>query len=178
MPPYLTEDFFVPRSTSNEAFVDVIVMELGDQMTRSPHIIVGILDAQGHADGQLRTAEDNIHLYQPYQAPSGNGTTRLKFFKRSTNYLPPGTTGDSRDAEDRLLRAPMRALPEIGGFSGVWVPGAPSYLVLQSSSSRPHIMPLDYGEIKDLCPLDTEHCTAGFAFVTEMVRFVFRLRPS
>ena len=41
LPPFLSEDFTIRRSSAREILVEILVAELGDSVTKTPYLIVG-----------------------------------------------------------------------------------------------------------------------------------------
>lgn len=63
----------------------------------------------------------------------------------------------------------MRSLPDVGGYSAVFVPGPSPRFVVKTSKSHPHAIPFR-GQASHLSSLHTEKCRNGFVYVDDKVR--------
>lgn len=68
-------------------------------------------------------------------------------------------------------RYPLRIIPDLNGYSVVWMPGSPSHLIIKSASSPPQIISVAGGEVNSLHSLNTPTCKSGFTYIEDRVSF-------
>ena len=75
------------------------------------------------------------------------------------------------DSEDWLSEEEprLKSLPDIGGYSTVFVKGATPSLILKEASSSPKILELNVPGIHDLATFHTARCERGFAYINQSV---------
>lgn len=106
-------------------------------------------------------------IYQPYQGyKEEDSPITLRFLKIANPHLP--NLPADVDTEDERHR-PLRAIPDLGGYSTVYVPGASPRLILKSASSAPQIVPVKSIGIRALCGLHTATCEKGLLYITDNV---------
>ncbi|KAL9101501.1 MAG: hypothetical protein Q9163_003249 [Psora crenata] len=154
LPPFLSTDFYVRRSSCHGAVIEILIAELGDSVQKAPYMI-------------LRTVEDDLVIYQPYQSPiQGSKDTSLRFLKLPSNHASSTPTENGVMEEDEIKIGPrLRAIHALSGYSTVWVPGSPSSLILKSASSPPQNISLSGASITNLHGLHTSKCSRGFLYV-------------
>lgn len=118
----------------------------------------------------MRTENDELVIYRPHatQAEAGNGTSNLRLFKESNYSLPeasPGLGTEPPGLEQRSRK--LRVLPNVSGFSTVFMPGASAGFVLKTSSTVPHVIRLRGDYAQGLSSFDSSEigCTQGFVYV-------------
>ena len=127
---------------------------------------------------QLRTAENDLVIYQPYQSPiEGSKDTALRLLKLPHTYSPPTVDPDAMEDDETPKRCPLRMIHDLNGYSTVWLPGSPSHLIVKSASSPPNVVPVAGGEIQSLHSLNTSKCRNGIAYIDDKVSLPF-FRPS
>ncbi|KAL8822748.1 MAG: hypothetical protein Q9191_006522 [Dirinaria sp. TL-2023a] len=150
LPPFLSKDFTVRRSTAREKLTELLVADLGDVTMKSPYLI-------------LRSENNDITMYQPYQGPKEEGSNiTLRFHKIANTGLP--LPPDANDIEEGSRQA-LRIIPNLGGYSTVFLPGLSPTFILKPATSTPQIVPLRSGDIRSLSGLNVQHCENGFVYV-------------
>ncbi|KAL1303688.1 hypothetical protein AAFC00_007041 [Neodothiora populina] len=152
LPPVLSTDNTPRRATGKATLKELVFADLGDATFKSPYLI-------------LRSATDDLTIYEPFRHPDTPPTpftTNLRFRKVPGLQLPKYNTDES------LAKAgAMRALPNVGGYATVFLPGASSSFVMRNASSLPHVVPLRGKGVRGLCGLNSRHREAGFAYVDQ-----------
>ncbi|KAI9741103.1 MAG: mRNA cleavage and polyadenylation factor subunit [Cirrosporium novae-zelandiae] len=134
LPPFLTPEYLPKRLQAKEILTELIVADLGDQTFKSPYLI-------------LRAATDDLVIYSPYRSPSPRGasstapklsTGELRFLKVSNPQLakPPGEAAVELPADPAgpdIKLDPLRVLPDLNGYSAVFLPGANPSFVLKDA---------------------------------------------
>ena len=121
---------------------------------------------------QLRSANDDLVMYQPYQSPiEGNKDTSLRFLKISNPHLPSIPNEDPADVveQEQERRQPLRSLHDVSGYSAVFMPGQSPCFIIKSASSPPSIIDMCDGPVKSLTQLHSPTCKKGFLYVGEEV---------
>lgn len=115
------------RSTTRENLLQLVVADLGDSYCCLPYLI-------------LRTGNDELVVYKPFLADSpSEELAGLKFLKEANHVLPKiPTTSDDWRSEPR----PLRVLPNISGYSSVFIPGSSAGFVFRTSATSPHFIRL------------------------------------
>ena len=171
MPPFLSPEFTARRSSAKETLTEILVAELGDSTHKSPYMIVRILFATQDPFAnyrQLRSANDDLIIYQPYQSPiQGSTDTSLRFLKIANPHLPSVPKEDNEDAEEgqQERRQPLRSLHEVGGYSVVFMLGQSPCFIIKSASSPPQVTDLCDGPIRSLTQLHSPKCQNSFLYI-------------
>ena len=121
---------------------------------------------------QLRSINDDLIMYQPYQSPiEGSKDTLLRFLKIFNPHLPSIPNQDPADVEEQEQerRQPLRSLHDVGGYSAVFMPGHSPCFIIKSASSPPSVIDMCDGAIKSLTQLHSPTCKKGFLYVDEEV---------
>lgn len=117
---------------------------------------------------QLRHANDDLTLYQPFRYKAGNGLefSKTLFFQKLPNSAfaksPEEADLDEATHQPRILS--MRRCNNVGGYSTVFLPGASPSFILRSSKSMPRVMPLQGSGVIAMSPFHTEGCEHGFIY--------------
>ncbi|KAL4888118.1 CPSF A subunit region-domain-containing protein [Aspergillus ambiguus] len=137
------------RSTTRETLTEVVVADLGDAWSRVPYLLV-------------RTKTDDIVMYRPFvSSGSGNGSS-LCFLKSTNRVLPRMSPESFTDAPEGQRRSPpLRILPNVSGFSSVFMPGTSAGFVMKTSVSLPHFMRLR-GSVRCLDAFNSPGTGNGF----------------
>ncbi|KAJ5099106.1 hypothetical protein N7532_006107 [Penicillium argentinense] len=144
------------RSSTKETINEVHVADLGDRWASSPYLIA-------------RTDHDDIIVYKPVAIPTGAGGQSLqeiRFFREAHHSLSNVTS--KTPSEDTQNRArPLRSLPDISGFSAVFLPGSSSGFILKTATSSPHLVHLRGDFTRWLSSFDSAelYCEKGFIYV-------------
>lgn len=119
-------------------------------------------------DPQLRSANDDLIIYQPYQSPiEGSKDTSLRFLKIPNPHLPIIAREDSADFEEKQheRRQPLRSLHDVGGYSAVFMPGESPCFIIKSAFSPPGVIDMCDGSVKGLTQLHSPTCQKGFLYI-------------
>ena len=117
---------------------------------------------------QLRHANDDLTLYQPFRYKTGNGLefSKTLFFQKLPNSAfaksPEEADLDEATHQPRILS--MRRCNNVGGYSTVFLPGASPSFILKSSKSMPRVLPLQGSGVIAMSPFHTEGCEHGFIY--------------
>lgn len=122
---------------------------------------------------QLRSASDDLIIYQPYQCLTGESSdAALRFLKVSNTHVPRAPSEHTaRDSLDSRLQ-PLRVLGNVNGYSAVFLPGHSPSFILKTASSHPHVICLHSGAIGDLSGFHTQNCERGFIAIGEKVNML------
>ncbi|CAF9940116.1 MAG: mRNA cleavage and polyadenylation factor subunit, partial [Alectoria fallacina] len=155
LPPFLSPEFTARRSSTKEGLTEILVAELGDSTHKSPYMI-------------LRSANDDLIIYQPYQSPiEGSKDTSLRFLKIPNPHLPSIPNEDDADVEKeqqgRLQH--LRSLHDVGGYSAVFMLGQSPCFIIKSASSPPQVIDMCGGSVKSLTELHSPTCHKGFLYI-------------
>ncbi|MCJ1395282.1 mRNA cleavage and polyadenylation factor subunit [Xylographa bjoerkii] len=155
LPPFLSEEFMIRRSSAREPLVEILVAELGDTVTKSPYLI-------------LRSANDDVTIYNPYQsAIEGASNSSLRFAKISALGLSKLVT--SKVAEDQNYPIQkLRAIQDVGGYSTVFRSGVLPCMVLKIASAAMQIIPLKNASMKSFASFHTPDCQRGYLSVDDL----------
>ncbi|KAK1141930.1 mRNA cleavage and polyadenylation factor subunit [Aspergillus melleus] len=152
------------RSTTRELLSEIVVADLGDDWCTSPYLLI-------------RTVNNDISVYKPFSTAADTAETpsTLRFLKE-TNHVPPkaSSTVDPAELGDSLQKTPLRILPNVSGFSAVFVPGSSAGLILKTSKSRPHFTPLGGGSTWSLSSFNHDG-GASTSFITLDSKNIARL---
>ncbi|KAJ4297010.1 mRNA cleavage and polyadenylation factor subunit [Collariella sp. IMI 366227] len=155
IPPGLSADYAARKGTAKETLAEILVADLGDSTSKSPHLI-------------LRHANDDLTLYEPFRHKTGAGLefSKTLFFQKLSNTAfaksPEEAEDDEATHQPRFLS--MRRCNNIAGYSAVFVPGASPSFILRSSKSMPRVMPLQGVGVIAMSPFHTEGCEHGFIY--------------
>lgn len=173
LPPFLSREFTIRRSSARELLTELLVTELGDPTHKSPYLIVSaqppwkipVVDMW-----QLRSASDDLVIYQPYQSPvEGSKDTALRFLKLPNPYLPKSQTDDYSEDERPASRQPLQSLHNLGGYSVVFKPGSSPSFLIKSASSLPQVIELEEASVNSLAQFHTSSCMNGFLYIDREV---------
>ncbi len=148
----------------------MLITELGDSTHKSPYLVVSFIFTVLHFLNvdiwQLRSASDDLIVYQPYQSPiEGSKDTALRFLKISNPHLPKVPTDISLQDEQQECGQPLRSLHDLGGYSAVFKPGSSPSFLIKSSSSLPQVINFAEASVKSLGHLHTPNCQSGFLYI-------------
>ncbi|OXV09323.1 hypothetical protein Egran_02911 [Elaphomyces granulatus] len=146
------------RSATRETLTEILVADLGDAVFRQPYLI-------------LRTGSNDLVLYRPFWTSddSVKGPGSLRFLKEENHALPkmPSESSSKVINADQCISKPLRALPNVGGFSVVFMPGASSSFVFRTSVSLPHVINFRAGFVGGLCSFNSIGCQNGFIYLDD-----------
>ncbi|KAL8813991.1 MAG: hypothetical protein Q9223_006755, partial [Gallowayella weberi] len=169
LPPFLTPEFWVRRSQAKENLIELLVTELGDTSHKAPYLIV--IQPQRPMYGfllilvQLRSAANDLSIYQPYQSPvAGTRDTTLRFLKMPNPDFSKTSMSSGYEEDGETRREPMRAIHDISGYSTVFLPGDAPTFIIKSASSPPQLINTREKPIASLACLNTMNCKKGFVY--------------
>lgn len=123
---------------------------------------------------QLRSANNDLSIYQPYQSPlDGSLETSLRFLKIPTSQVPSWSGNTPYDEAQQTRMQPLRAIHDINDYSAVFMPGNQPSFIIKCAASPPQVIPLNTGPIRSLSRLNTSKCERGFIYIDERVSFHF-----
>ncbi|KAL9093951.1 MAG: hypothetical protein Q9165_003874 [Trypethelium subeluteriae] len=141
------------RSAAREQLAEVLVADLGDVPSKSPHLIV-------------RTSWDDVIIYKPYHFPATDSrqtfTSNLRWRKLDQPLIANWADSDDFLAEEGSR---LQYLADIGGYSAVFIKGATPSLIIKEASSIPRILEVRAPGIQGLTSFHTARCERGFAYV-------------
>lgn len=141
-------------------------------MSKSPYLIVScpslILSRQMINVAQIRHANDDLTLYEPWRIPSTQeaGLSKTLQFLKSPNEIfakDPEIAAED-DATLQPHNMPLRACGNVGGYGAVFLPGASPSFVIKSSKSTPKVIGLQGSGVQAMSPFHTEGCERGFIY--------------
>lgn len=136
-----------------ETLTEIVIADVGDYLDKTTYLII-------------RTSTDDVVLYQPFPVLGSVGSFRFrKVNSRRTAISPAEAVEESAEADTQRRNHPMRVLPDIDGYSAVFVPGASPALVLKHAASSPRIHSLQSKAIKTLNSYHGTICSRGFIYV-------------
>jgi cleavage and polyadenylation specificity factor subunit 1 len=163
--------------------------DLGDLASKSPYLIVSStvhpFRARWLIRYQLRAANDDLTIYEPFRVPSPHESTPLSkslhFLKVHNPHLAKNPDASAEAIADKEVEArdlPMRALRDIGGYTTVFLPGGSPSFILKSSTTIPKVLSLRGAGVRGFSGFHTAGCDRGFIYVdTEGVARVSQLPP-
>ena len=119
-------------------------------------------------DPQLRSAHDDLTIYQPYQSPiEGSKDTSLRFLKISNPHLPSVPKEDPVDVDEgqQERRRPLRSLHDVSGYSVVFMPGQSPCFIIKSAFGLPTVTDMRDGAVKTLTQLHSPTCQKGLLYI-------------
>lgn len=117
---------------------------------------------------QLRTANNDLVIYQPYQSPiEGSKDTSLRFLKVPNPHLSKARKEEESPESQEGQEPPrlLRALHDVCGFSTVFMQGLSPSFIIKSVSSPPQVVEFCDSFVKSLSQLHTSTCRKGFLYI-------------
>ena len=149
LPAVLSPDLPQRRVGAKESLTEILFADLGKEDTKQPFLI-------------LRSALDDLILYEPWGSNSGSWSDNLRFRKVPLTYIPKF---DELVAEENDSRpAPLRSIT-LGGRSTIYVPGSVPSLIVKESISQPKVLDLRAKHIRAITPLHHKVCEHGFGLI-------------
>lgn len=119
---------------------------------------------------QLRSTNDDLTIYQPYQSPlEGSSDTVLRFLKTSSSLPRPAAEPIYDEQHNRIQ--PLRAIQDLDNYSTVFMPGDSPSFIFKSASSLPQFINLRTGPVRSLSRLNISKCEKGFVYIGGNVIF-------
>lgn len=129
------------RPSATDDITEVLIADLGDDVAKAPYLIA-------------RNSVDDLIIYRLFLAPSGEVR-----FTKIANTVIATPKGDSSEGDDPR---PLVVLPNLGGYSTVFLPGSDPSFILATSHSTPHVQRLTGPTIRSLAPFHTASADRGF----------------
>ncbi|KAF2196300.1 hypothetical protein GQ43DRAFT_436136 [Delitschia confertaspora ATCC 74209] len=148
LPPFLTAEYAPRRTTAKAALTEILVADLGDMTTKSPHLIPFHYPARSSSSSE------------PF-------TSNLRWIKLSQQHLPKYSEEPALDTEDAGRREESTLIPldNVGGYSTVFQSGASPCFILKEASSAPRVIGLSSKAVKGLTRYHTAASERGFAYI-------------
>lgn len=181
-PPILSPEYTMKRSSAQAEIKDMLVAELGDEVARYPYLIVSTLlqdvsNAASLITFQLRTTSNEIILYEPFHAefnetkPWESSTLQfLKIFSPSFTRSAVSWSQEQKGHEEDNQSCALRALPGIGGYFTVFIPGESPCFLLKSAASSPKLLRVRERTIVGASGFHTKNCEKGWVYFDDEVR--------
>ncbi|KAG4415318.1 hypothetical protein IFR04_011522 [Cadophora malorum] len=157
VPPVLSADYAARRSAARETITELIVADLGDEVSKSPYLI-------------LRPSTDDLTIYEPFRTtsePTSPLSSTLQFLKIHNPHLARNPDVSAIETEDNVAGnrdEPMRAISNLGGYSTVFLPGGSPSFVLKTAKSTPKVLSLQGLGVRGMSSFHTEGCDRGFIY--------------
>ncbi|KAH7391412.1 CPSF A subunit region-domain-containing protein [Cadophora sp. MPI-SDFR-AT-0126] len=157
VPPVLSADYAARRSAARETITELIVADLGDEISKSPYLI-------------LRPSTDDLTIYEPFRTTSESTSSlssSLQFLKIHNPHLahsPDVSAVETQDEVGGNRNEPMRVISDLGGYSTVFLPGGSPSFVLKTAKSTPKVLSLQGLGVRGMSSFHTEGCDRGFIY--------------
>ncbi|KAI9842274.1 MAG: mRNA cleavage and polyadenylation factor subunit [Sclerophora amabilis] len=158
LPPLLSAGYTARRPGTRAELTEILVAELGDSTAKSPYLIV-------------RVANDDLTIYQPFHRSATEQdqslSLTLQFLKISNPSLAKAYSSsvDLPAAETDTSSSPLRRLPDVGGYSTVFLPGVSPSFILKEASTTPKVINLRGKAVKGMSGFHTGGCEKGWVYV-------------
>ncbi|KAL6715947.1 mRNA cleavage and polyadenylation factor subunit [Lecanora helva] len=137
-----------------------------DSDEESGNVLMFLLSVAGGL--QLRSVNDDIIVYQPYQAPlEGKKDTSLRFLKIPNPHIPQVPKESLDDDQRETPRQALRTLPDVQGYSAVVKRGSSPSFIIRSASSQPQVFDFAGDFLRSVGSLHTLSCQSGFVYTNE-----------
>lgn len=117
---------------------------------------------------QLRHANDDLTIYQPFRCKMGAGSefSKTLFFQKlpNTAFAKSPEEADQDDTTHQPRFLSMRRCNNIAGYSTVFLPGSSPSFILKSAKSVPRVIPLQGAGVIAMSSFHTEGCEHGFIY--------------
>ncbi|KAF3919622.1 hypothetical protein ABW20_dc0104464 [Dactylellina cionopaga] len=131
--------------TARDEIEEIIVANLGDNVHRSPYLIV-------------KTKRDDIIIYEPFIS---NGIC----FRKIYNMVLPTVSLSEQKAQS----GPLVKIDDLGGYGVAFMSGDTPTFVTKSSKSLPKLYKLQGGMVRSLSPFHTKETERGFLYIDAKV---------
>lgn len=175
LPPTLVPDVAPRRAAARETLTELMVADIGDAFSSNPYLMVrvSLVLAIPVLIVQVRTAGDDIVVYQPFHYPQthpGQSFTKNLRWLKIPNHHNTRSLDESTIEDSATLRVPpMRAMNDLGGYKTIFIPGGNPGLVLKESSSTPKVFSVSGSPVRAICSMNTSHHLNGMIAVDHEV---------
>lgn len=152
LPMQLAPDIPLPKHWRNsDDLEDAVLAKLGDTVEQRPFLVV-------------RNMTGDVILYEPFAVPDVVGSFRLKkAATRNADYNNDSTIEE--DGEAPRILPPVTTFTTASGYTGAFLPGEPSLVVLKTAASAPQIYPIGQRDVGSLCSVRNGSSEDDFAFI-------------
>ena len=159
------ENQFAKHWKQADTLTEITMARIGDKYDQQTYMLI-------------RNSSDDIVLYMPYSVPGSVGSFRFRrISSRRIATAPVEAIDESIEANTRRRNHSMRILPDIGGYTTVFVPGASPALILKHASSQPKVHNIASKTIKTLNTFHTAACDHGFVYVDDQDKLTVAQLP-
>ncbi|KLJ06944.1 protein CFT1 [Blastomyces silverae] len=156
LPQILSTEPPPKRATYRETLTEILVADIGDTVSRTPHLI-------------LRSSSNDLILYEPYHTTHSTEkkSSDLRFLKTINHHFPKFHAGSNVDDgfQSGTLPKPLRVLGDVCGYRTVFMPGNSPCFIIKSSTSIPHVLNLRGKTVHSLSSFNIPACEKGFVYV-------------
>ncbi|TWU76228.1 mRNA cleavage and polyadenylation factor subunit [Metarhizium rileyi] len=155
IPPFLSASFVARKGASKENITEILVADLGDAISQTPHLIV-------------RHSSDDLTIYEPVRRQTGSDadlSSSLLFKKLANTSLAKTAPKISEEDAEPPRFVPLRRCANVHGYSAVFLANASPSFVLKSSKSVPRVVCLQGLGVRGMSTFHTEGCDRGFIYV-------------
>lgn len=119
---------------------------------------------------QVRTENDELIIYKPVvtlMEAEGQSHKAIRFYRESNHNLSNAAAGAASSLDTPQRARPLRVLPNVSGFSTVFMPGSSAGFLLRTAASSPHLVRLRGEFTQWLSGFDSaaSGCENGFIYV-------------
>ncbi|KAI4851207.1 protein CFT1, partial [Aureobasidium sp. EXF-8845] len=151
--PVVSNESAPRRNVGKETLAELIFADLGDETAKSPYLI-------------LRSSADDLIIYEPFHHPAAPSTSPSPFTTNLRFRKVPGLHMPKFNDDSSLSKpAALRVLPNVGGYSAVFMAGGSPSFVVKDASSLARIVSLRGEGVRRLSGLNSRKCEAGFVWV-------------
>ncbi|KAK3714705.1 mRNA cleavage and polyadenylation factor subunit [Vermiconidia calcicola] len=139
------------RVGAKDTLTEILFADLGVEDAKQPYLI-------------LRSAMDDLTLYEPWTTNAESWKTSLRFRKVPLSHIPKFEETAMEDGDGRP--APLQVMT-VAKYATVCVPGPSPSLILKEPSSLPKVIGLRARKVRSLLPLHRTGCERGFGVLDE-----------
>ncbi|KAF2482465.1 CPSF A subunit region-domain-containing protein [Neohortaea acidophila] len=162
LPAVLSPDAVQRRGGVRETLTELLVTDVGTGLCRQPYLV-------------LRSALDDLTLYEPWRSGSGPWETSLRFRKVPFQYMPKfdETTAEENDGKP----APLQTMI-IGERNVIYIPGSEPSFILKEPYGQPKALGVRARGVRAITTLNHAACRDGFATINSSGDFTECRMPS
>lgn len=119
---------------------------------------------------KTRTVQDDIIFYKPYlqtifPEDSSKSQPVLRFLKIARPHTPIPSISPQDLSQAGVRFRTMLAIPDLGGYSAVFIPGNSPSFIIKTCKSIPRVHPLCGTAVRSLSSFHTRSAERGFVYV-------------